>query len=147
MSGLPAWLLNKCQCPAGTWRRHLMAFRDDCAAYGLCLRSSVFCLMAYGFGHHHVHDVRAHNEVRVRRPFDRSSDNSASSASHQLQWKFLQPDPCEIHKQTKMLKEVERSSSLSSCAHLTPISDQRLHASVSVLGMGTKYGDIVSISI
>lgn len=54
-----------------------MAFRDDCAAYGLCL-------MAYGFGQHHLDDVTAHNEVRVSRSFDRSSDNSASSASNQL---------------------------------------------------------------
>lgn len=90
--------VNVQQRPALPRRRYLMAFRHDCTAYGLAyglnplaacrLPSTVYRLPSSGlwlFGQHRADDVRAHNEVRMSRPFDRSSDNVATSASNRLQ--------------------------------------------------------------
>lgn len=84
----PAWLPNKCQCPATT------GTAEAAALDGFSSRLRGLWLMAYArppssglwlFGQHRADDVRAHNEVRVSRPFDRSSDNVATSASNRLQ--------------------------------------------------------------
>lgn len=95
----PAWLPNKCQCPTTTGTAEA-AVLDGFSSrlhglwLGLWLKPAcrsppaVYRLPSSGlwlFGQHRADDVRAHNEVRMSRPFDRSSDNVATSASNRLQ--------------------------------------------------------------